>query len=504
MTDSQPLDYDDVKALSARLGRPASALVALSKTRDPFFVSPARVRAAEWFADIFEAYAPVGRVHLRRLHYWAVNLPAAQRPAMLNGAPYENSHACWRALSGASVDARTLGLVDADAFDDRRNGAPPFLFEPDDEDEAAMVTTLGAEVPEPSQEGPPFSPYTPSSDVFPDLPEGYDVDAPSIAEPYAIEIWVEKSTVNDILLPIARRHGVTVVSGLGELSLTLVDRLIERVGEHGRKTRIFYISDYDPAGVNMPCSIARKIELYIRRDDLDLDIRLHPLVMTSDQIERYDLPRIPIKDTESRKGKFEERFGEGGVELDALEAIHPGELARIVSEAIAVYRQPAERVREEIESAAADFQADCAEVRDQVLAAHAEPLARLRAEFSTLRAEISEHQQTLREISDEIAERYQERIDEAVSAIEELRQQFAERAEEVFSAINTDLEAAAPDPDEVDWPTAADAVADEDDDALFDSARGYLEQMTFYKDHQRKPTTGRPAGRRGNGNGGAR
>ena len=42
----------------------------------------------------------------------------------------------------------------------------------------------------------------------------------------------------------------------------------------------------------------------------------------------------------------------------------------------------------------------------------------------------------------------------------------------------------------------------EDESALFDSARGYLEQMTFYKEHQRKPTTGR-APPRSNGGGSA-
>ena len=38
--------------------------------------------------------------------------------------------------------------------------------------------------------------------------------------------------------------------------------------------------------------------------------------------------------TELRREKFEERFGAGANELDALEALHPGVLAEIVEQAI--------------------------------------------------------------------------------------------------------------------------------------------------------------------------
>ena len=63
-------------------------------------------------------------------------------------------------------------------------------------------------------------------------------------------------------------------------------------------------------------------------------------MLTADQVARYGLPRIPIKDSDARKGHFEARYGEGATELDALEAIHSGELARIVRARVDVYRAP--------------------------------------------------------------------------------------------------------------------------------------------------------------------
>jgi len=61
------------------------------------------------------------------------------------------------------------------------------------------------------------------------------------------------------------------------------------------------------------------------------DIKLKQIVLTAEQCKKYKLPRTPIKATERRKQGFEGRFGVGATELDALEALHSGELRRIIS-----------------------------------------------------------------------------------------------------------------------------------------------------------------------------
>jgi hypothetical protein len=75
----------------------------------------------------------------------------------------------------------------------------------------------------------------------------------------------------------------------------------------------------------------------LRQDNPELDIQVRPIVLTHEQCVAYELPRTPIKDTERRAAKFEERFGEGATELDALEALHPGQLQRIVETEVARY-----------------------------------------------------------------------------------------------------------------------------------------------------------------------
>ena len=71
-----------------------------------------------------------------------------------------------------------------------------------------------------------------------------------MSEPYAIEVWIEKSTMADVLVPLARRLGFTLVTGVGDLSHTHCNWLVQRVLEHRRKTRVLYLSDFGPGGVD--------------------------------------------------------------------------------------------------------------------------------------------------------------------------------------------------------------------------------------------------------------
>ena len=273
-----------------------------------------------------------------------VSLP--ERPLKRSGSRYENTERDWNTLNDASVDARALALVDGDKFTDRRAGEPVFVAEDKDDkpDRGAMIGGYGAWLDDPPKEAAFFVQYFPKRFELPELPDAY-VAVPEFGEPYALEVWCEKSTVNDILEPQAQRLNFTLITGLGELSWTHCLWHVRRVLAHGKKTRILYISDFDPAGNRMPTSVARKIEILLRRDGHDLDIRLDPILLTREQVERYRLPRIPIKSSDAGKKDFEDRFGEGAVELDALEAIHPGELARIVEAEVAFYRRPTRQAK---------------------------------------------------------------------------------------------------------------------------------------------------------------
>jgi hypothetical protein len=153
---------------------------------------------------------------------------------------------------------------------------------------------------------------------------------------FTLEIWIEKSSLNDVLQPLCEDMGANLVTGIGFSSVT---RVVELLSQRAQKpVRIFYLSDFDPAGNSMPHATARQLEFFRDKYAPGVDLKLTPLALTANQVQIHRLPRIPIKDSDRRKDAFESQHGEGAVELDALEALHPGELARIVRDALEPYR----------------------------------------------------------------------------------------------------------------------------------------------------------------------
>jgi len=221
---------------------------------------------------------------------------------------------------------------------------------------------------------------------------------------------------------------------------------------------IFYISDFDPAGDGMPVGVARQLEFWLQQYAPDADIKLQPLALTHAQVTEYELPRIPIKESDKGKRGFEERYGEDAVELDALQALRPGTLARLVREAIKPYRDDTleERLIE-----ARD------EARDAAEEAWAEITSEVQAELTTIEAEIHG-----------IVERYQDRLAALDVELQAELGPFRQPIETLRLAI-TEM-AAEFDPRLPDRPEPDLAEVDESD-WLFDSRRDYLEQMAAYK-----------------------
>jgi len=392
---------------------------------------------AEWFATLYTKFGYRQGVHLRRVHYQIISQdPPVDMP---NGKPYENTDNCWKYLGQASRWARYLHLVNADDFDDKRNPDPIDCDEWRDTDTRLGVRAdddyFAAELPD-----------------FPALPS-YDLRGYNATQRYHIEIWCEKSTMNDILLPLARRYGATLQIGVGELSITKTLSLVKRIDSAGRPARIFYISDFDPAGKSMPVAVARKLEYLIEDEQLDLDVRLFPLVLTEEQCKQYQLPRTPIKESEVRAGRFQEQYGEGATELDALEALRPGELRRVVEQAIRHYYDSSldSRIDEERDL----LQAELDRRVRLVIRDYQEQISQLEADYDAIRALVTARLEA-----------------------------WDARRQRVWQGISADLEASAPDLD--DYPVPEASQGREFESGLFNTTRTYIEQIAAYKLFQGK------------------
>jgi hypothetical protein len=423
------LDHTSIRALAKEMKVPPRDLLALVVGNDPFYVDlPYRKAGAQWFAELSDRINFGYRFHVRRAHYKIVSQPIpVLKP---DGRNYENTENDWRLLLQASRDARYLRLIDRESVIDNRNPVATINAEFTAATTASIETVGGSlyEMDLPEELGLPEL-----------ILEGFKAQ-----QRYLVEIWTEKSGQNDVLAPLAKRYGVNLINFDGECSEIGCNDAIQRALAAKRPLRILYLSDFDPGGRSMPVAAARKIEFWLRHNHPDLDVTVDPLALLPQQAEHYGLPRTPIKEGERRAAKFEKHFGLGATEIDALEALHPGELRRIVEAGIIRHLDPdlAERERDARQAIYDDVE----------------------------------------QVEKEVHGRYRDRIDAVQEDYSQLRAQLAElreRAESLWHQIADDLLAEAPYVSPGEVPQAR----DEGDQLtpLFDSSRDYITQLDWYR-----------------------
>ncbi|GHO52894.1 hypothetical protein [Ktedonobacter robiniae] len=370
------VDYQWIKQTAKAQGISVNDLIVLAPQNDPFYTgTPSDQALGQWFAQLWHHFG-YDRAHIRRIHYQIIS----QDPPIVlpNGKPYENTMECWDVLNLASKAARYLQLVDPAAFNDRRT--PEVMLYASSETGDPRVGVYGSL----------YQSDTKLPD-FPDLPR-YSVSGFKGEQNYHLEVWCEKSTMNDVLAPLCQNYQANLQTGMGEMSITATLALVHRLQQANKPARILYVSDFDPAGQSMPVAVSRKIEYFVRTLGLDLDIRLFPVVLTLEQVQYYQLPRTPIKETERRRVGFEARHGEGAVELDALEALYPGTLQQVLAGYMESYYDTTlgDRVWQQYEALTERLR----EHQDQVIQPYAYYVADLRAEYEQIRAEFEQRMES--------------------------------------------------------------------------------------------------------------
>jgi hypothetical protein len=481
--ERQPRCNAEIVAVLKSLGRVGSKkeqdqLLAMSGIRDPFNVgTPVHVEMAGWFMDLWRKYSRPG-IHLRGVHYQHVSQP---NPLKHNGDPYVNVQGDWLYLCDASKYARLLGHIEINDLVDQRNPDTKIYrvkqldWQSNPPEVTYNVFGNNTEVKGlPIIEMEPFRATIPSPHV-----SGYTYN--DNYQPYHVEIWCEKSTMDDIIDPICQEYHINSWSGIGYSSLSKIEELLVRANDLGLPTVVFYISDLDRAGVSMPVQVARYVELWKDKLAPDISFKLVPLCLTLEQIKHYSLPSVPLKTTakkddgedgkndgdEGKKKKkkkkeltkFELLYGNRQVELDALEALHPGELKKIILEAVLPYRDL--NLRSEYSDA-------YYEATEMVGDAWAERTKPIQDELKLIEAEVNpiidEFQARYRDLRDEMTLRldpYNERINSKLQAVSDM-------AESLGSEIDL-----PPKPEPKTNPPPR--------DWLLDTDRAWLDQLAAYK-----------------------
>lgn len=330
MSDFSPLKYeisatvDDYRAANGKRYSLGDFTV-LSTKNDPYRLdTPAGHRDGKWLRDMIDRLRPGhidggGQVHLRGLHYM---LLGEHKP---DGSVYINTDANYEWLiDGPGKCARWLEYLPFDAVKDERNAEPLRIGFEQPSPDAEITVGLDLAVPDADTFAPRIN------------PKGWHA-----AQPFRIVMIGEKSSLAEVLKPLAERYKADLYLPTGECSDTLIHRMVTDAFEDdpdngGRPLAVLYFSDCDPAGYAMPINVARKLQAHNTAFYAGgLDIRVERVALTPGQVSEIgDLPGSPLKSGESRADKWRTAWGIEQTEIDSLAALRPDVLREMATAAL--------------------------------------------------------------------------------------------------------------------------------------------------------------------------
>lgn len=151
-------------------------------------------------------------------------------------------------------------------------------------------------------------------------------------QPCYVEVMVEKDALSGILEPVCRDLHVRFTANKGYSSSSAMyeaGKRISKMEDCVEEIHLFYLGDHDPSGIDMTRDIAERLELFTY-GTID-STKVHRLALNWSQVEEWQPPENPAKETDSRYATYVHEFGHSSWELDAVE---PRALADLVRNGI--------------------------------------------------------------------------------------------------------------------------------------------------------------------------
>jgi hypothetical protein len=198
-----------------------------------------------------------------------------------------------------------------------------------------------------------FTPtYRSASDFLRSVAGQYRADLWQHSDAY-VEVWVESRSIAGIVQHDCQRLAVSLYPAGGFSSLTLPYEAAEYINDEAddRTVHIFYIGDYDQAGVLIDKSIERELRQHL---DPSIDMRFHRLAITEQQIKQFDLPTKPRKAGDRRSLHVKATVEAEAMPAHILRGILRAEIeALLPSDALRVAKVAEESEREHLDRVAA-------------------------------------------------------------------------------------------------------------------------------------------------------
>ncbi len=126
----------------------------------------------------------------------------------------------------------------------------------------------------------------------------YRADLWSVSE-YRCEVWCESRSIGSVIQADCNELAVSLFPCSGFSSLSFAHSAAEQHNQSGddRPLIVYYIGDYDPAGVLIDVSLEKELRLHLAPD---IDMQFERIAINEQQIASYDLPTKPRKKSDTR------------------------------------------------------------------------------------------------------------------------------------------------------------------------------------------------------------
>ena len=209
-----------------------------------------------------------------------------------------NKQAQYKRLGSIVDDARQAGLLDWETIEDR---------------------TRNVERP---------SVWTSPEAIIRAVAEQYQED-PWRGQKYRPEVWIEKDALVGVVEPVCERFKVPYFACRGYTSQSeayAAGKRFQAYRRQGFTPIVLHLGDHDPSGLHMTVDNGNRLALFAGGH-----VEVRRLALNMDQIEQYDPPPNPAKETDSRFESYAAEHGESSWELDALD---PDVIDQLIEDAL--------------------------------------------------------------------------------------------------------------------------------------------------------------------------
>lgn len=137
-------------------------------------------------------------------------------------------------------------------------------------------------------------------------------------QPYYVEVWIEKDALIGVIESVCNEYEIRYMACRGYMSQSeqyAAGKRFEHARGQGKEVVLLHLGDHDASGIDMTRDNSDRVNMFSCWSDVDV----RRLALNMDQVEQYDPPPNPAKETDSRSDQYIALYGSASWELDALE-----------------------------------------------------------------------------------------------------------------------------------------------------------------------------------------